>query len=275
MPALSRILSPFKGGTVVPVVRVSGAIGAAVRFQRGVTLESLAAPLKKAFAIRSAPAVAIVINSPGGSAVQSHLIFRRIRSHAEESGRKVLVFVEDVAASGGYMIAVAGDEIIVDKSSIVGSIGVISASFGFEQLIARFGVERRVYASGDRKSMLDPFLPENPDDVERLKAIQREVHASFVELVRGRRPALASDPDLFSGAFWTGARGVELGLVDRVGDLHTVLRERYGDNVQAKVIGGGGGILRRLGFGGSFASAATEAALSTLSERDLWRRYGL
>ena len=170
--------------------------------------------------MKAAPAVAILINSPGGSAVQSHLIYKRIRALAAEKKKTVIVAVEDVAASGGYMIALAGDEIVVDASSIVGSIGVVFAGFGFQQLIEKVGIERRVYTAGEAKVILDPFQPEKEEDVARLKTLQREVHASFIDLVKSRRPRLADDPDIFTGAFWSGERAVALGLADRVGDLH-------------------------------------------------------
>ena len=166
--------------------------------------------LERAFSVPGIKAVALVVNSPGGSAAQSHLIFRRIRALAEEKKLPVLVFVEDAAASGGYMIACAGDEIFADPSSIVGSIGVVSASFGFDRLIERFGIERRVHTAGENKAMLDPFRPENPKDVERLKALQARIHEVFVDLVQGRRGARlkAENPDLFSGAFWVGAEAL-------------------------------------------------------------------
>jgi signal peptide peptidase SppA len=274
MAFTDRLRSMFGKGTTIPVVRINGAIGMAVRFQRGVSLETVAGPLQKAFSM-SAPAVAVIVNSPGGSPVQSHLIFKRIRSLAGEKNKKVLVFVEDVAASGGYMVACAGDEIIADPSSIVGSIGVISAGFGFEKLIGKIGVERRVHSAGDRKSMLDPFLPENPDDVRRLEAIQREVHAGFIDLVRGRRTRLADDPHIFSGDFWTGTRGLELGLVDRIGDLRTVLKERFGKDVRARVIGAPGGLMRRLGFSQSLVADGVDALAAAVNEMALWRRFGL
>ena len=177
-------------------MRLSGTIGRVSRFQSGLTLASVAPLLKKAFAIKAAPAVALVINSPGGSPVQSHLIYKRIRALAEEKEKPVIVFVEDVCASGGYMIACAGDEIVVDPASIVGSIGVVTAGFGFVELMRKVGVERRVYTSGESKVILDPFQPEKPDDVARLKAIQEEVHDHFIEIVRTRRgDVLAKDRD--------------------------------------------------------------------------------
>jgi signal peptide peptidase SppA len=223
---------------IVPVVRLSGVIGAAVPLRPGLSISSSNAMLERAFTTTGAKAVAIVINSPGGSAVQSHLIFKRIRAHAEETELPVLVFIEDAAASGGYMIACAGDEIFADPSSLVGSIGVVSASFGFDRLIERFGIERRLHTSGERKAMLDPFRPEQPDDVERLKAIQASVHADFKDLVERRRGSrLRTDGEaLFSGAVWTGREALGLGLIDGFGDARGVLRQRYGDKVELRVV---------------------------------------
>ena len=209
----------------MPVVRLSGAIGISSPLKPGLTLANVARSLERAFAMRNVRAVALSINSPGGAAAQSHLIHRRIRALADEKKMPVIAFVEDVAASGGYMIACAADEIVADASSIVGSIGVVGGSFGFDKLIEKIGIERRLYTSGENKAMLDPFLPEKPEDVERLKAIQREIHESFIALVKERRGAKLDSREtaLFSGAYWTGQRGLELGLVDAVGDLRTTL----------------------------------------------------
>jgi len=265
--------------TVVPVLRLTGAIGVNIPLRPGLTLADLETPLARAFGIKSAPAVAIVINSPGGAAVQSHQIFERIRDLAEEKEKQVIVAVEDVAASGGYMIAVAGDEIIVDRTSIVGSIGVVSASFGFTKLIERIGVERRVHTAGDKKAMLDPFRPERAEDVEHLKSLQEDVHKAFIELVKTRRgDALADDPDLFSGAFWSGERAVALGLADRVGELRGVLKERFGKDVRIKIISTErGGWRRRLGLFGRFdgATRIVDHTIAALEERLLWNRFGL
>lgn len=265
---------------VIPIVRLSGAIGAVSQFRSGLSLQSAEAALAKAFGVRAAPAVAIQINSPGGSAVQSHLIFRRIRALADEKKKHVIVAVEDVAASGGYMIAAAGDEIIVDASSIVGSIGVISAGFGFPKLLERIGVERRVYTAGRSKSMLDPFQPEKPDDVARLEALQEDVHRDFIALVKSRRPKLADDPDLFTGAFWSGARAVELGLADRVSDLRAVLRERFGDKVRVLPVSTqkGSWLRRRMGVAARMeasASGVVDDVIGAIEERFLWSRFGL
>ena len=244
----------------------------------GLSIGSLAAPLEKAFAMKAAPAVAIVINSPGGSAVQSHLIYKRIRDLAVEKGKRVIVAVEDVAASGGYMIALAGDEIVVDRASIVGSIGVVFAGFGFQKLIDKIGVERRVHTAGQSKAMLDPFQPEKAEDIARLDALQREVHEGFIELVKSRRGAtLAEAPDLFSGAFWSGHRALTLGLVDRVGDLRGVLRERYGEKVTLYPIQLQRGLLRRLGLQSREGTslALLDGAIGLIEERMLWSRFGL
>ena len=208
-----------KQRTVVPVVRLTGMIAADSGGigRKALSMATIEPLLDKAFEIKDAPVVAIEINSPGGSPVQSRLIFRRIRELAAKHDRKVLVFCEDVAASGGYMIACAGDEIIADPSSIVGSIGVVSGGFGFVDLIRRIGVERRLYTAGRNKATLDPFSPEKPEDVEHLKSLQLDVHETFIELVRERRAGRLKEdePDLFSGQFWSARRGMELGLVDR------------------------------------------------------------
>jgi serine protease SohB len=264
-------------GPVIPVIRLSGAIGAVAAMRSGLSISSLAAPLEKAFSMK-APAVAIIINSPGGSAVQSHLIYKRIRDLAAEKGKRVIVAVEDVAASGGYMIALAGDEIIVDRASIVGSIGVVFAGFGFQKLIDTIGVERRVHTAGQSKAMLDPFQPEKAEDVVRLDELQREVHQGFIELVKSRRgAALAEAPDLFSGAFWSGHRALALGLVDKVGDLRAVLRERYGEKVILYPIQLQRGILRRLGLQSRQESSLSlvDGAIGLIEERLLWSRFGL
>jgi signal peptide peptidase SppA len=279
--SLSAILpkSLHAGGTTVPVVRLSGAIGVGMPLRSGLSLANLEGPLARAFGIKSAPAVGIIINSPGGAAVQSHQIFQRIRALAEEKKKKVIVAVEDVAASGGYMIALAGDEIIVDRSSIVGSIGVVSASFGFPKLLDRIGVERRVHTAGEKKMMLDPFQPERKDDVAHLESLQQDVHGAFIELVKARRgSALADDPDLFSGAFWSGSRAVSLGLADQIGELRALLRERYGKDVKIRMIATERGLWRRrLGRLGAEDRIfrVVDRAVTMLEERLLWSRFGL
>lgn len=266
---------------IVPVVRLIGAIGAVTPLRPGLSISGSARLLERAFGLRGARAVAICLNSPGGSPVQSHLIYQRIRQLAAEKKLPVLVFIEDVGASGGYMIACAGDEIYCDVSSIVGSIGVVGATFGFQDLLHKIGVERRVYTSGDRKVTLDPFLPENPEDVARLKAIQRDIHASFITLVKESRKTRlkGSDEELFSGEFWGGNKALELGLVDGLGDLRAVLRRRFGDKVKLPLISAPAGFLARItGRGGattSLTSGLVDEAVSALDERALWSRYGL
>jgi len=266
---------------VVPVVRLNGVVGFSTPLRPGLTLAGLARTLDRAFATRHAAAVALVINSPGGSPVQSHLIFRRIRELAREKELPVLAFVEDACASGGYMIACAADEIIADPYSIVGSIGVVGGSFGFDKLIAKIGIDRRLYTSGEHKAMLDPFLPEDPADVERLKNLQRKIHEDFIALVKSRRGGKLNGPesDLFSGEYWTGGRGLELGLVDAIGDLRGVLRERFGEKVAMPLVSAERGLLGRrvLGAaaGGAVRMALADDVISALEARALWARYGL
>jgi signal peptide peptidase SppA len=262
---------------VIPIVRLEGMISNSANFRPGLSLQSTEAALRKAFGVKKAPAVALIVNSPGGAAVQSHLIFRRIRALADEKKKKVIVAVEDVAASGGYMIACAGDEIIVDPSSIVGSIGVVSASFGFPKLLDRIGVERRVHTAGRSKAMLDPFQPEKPEDVARLETLQQDVHAMFIDLVKVRRPNLGDDPDLFSGAFWSGTKAVELGLADRAGDLRSMLREQFGETARILPIpiSKGGWLRRRLGMEAEGADGLVGRVVAVVEERLLWSRYGL
>src|ERR1700758_391467 len=274
------------GAAVVPVVRLSGVIGAVTPLRPGMTLPGLARTLERAFSVKHARAVALLINSPGGSPVQSRQIYLRIRQLAEEKKLPVVVFVEDVAASGGYMIACAGDEIFCDPSSILGSIGVVGGSFGFQQLIQKIGVERRLYTAGAHKAMLDPFLPEDPDDVARLKAIQREIHAIFISLVKESRGSRLKDADgeLFTGEYWAGEKSVALGLADGIGDLRATLRARYGEKVLTPVIAPASGMLsglfgRRAPGTGSLAMVDGVAGLpdeiiSALETRAIWAKFG-
>ena len=289
---LLRPLMPkrWRGLPLVPVVRLSGVIGFSTPLKPGLTLSGLARALDRAFGMGKPKAVALVINSPGGSAVQSHLIYRRIRQLAEEKRVPVLAFVEDVAASGGYMIACAADEIVCDPSSIVGSIGVVGATFGFPDAMRKLGVERRVYTAGDKKAMLDPFLPENPDDVARLKAIQREIHETFIGLVKASRGARLTGPEntLFSGEYWGAKTGLGYGLVDRLGDLRSVLRERFGDEVLTPLVSaerslfgrrvpgvGAAGLAQWPNFGPNLTSGLAEDVVSAIEARAMWERYGL
>ena len=281
---LNRLLpkSMRSQAVTIPVVRLQGTImSGGGQFRPSLSLASTAGVLEKAFSL-SAPAVAISINSPGGSPVQSRLIYKRIRDLAAEKNKTVLVFVEDVAASGGYMIAVAGDEIFADPSSIVGSIGVVSASFGFTDLMKKIGVERRVYTAGKNKAVLDPFKPEKKEDIERLKSLQLEVHETFIDLVKERRGnKLKDDPDLFTGLFWTGKKGVELGLVDGLGDMREILKNRFGASTKLKLVTAPRGLFgRRLGIfgiggGQAVAEAAAEGLMDAAERRALWARFGL
>src|ERR1700704_4941093 len=284
---LTELVPAFlrRGTPVVPVVRLSGVIGAVTPLRPGMSLAGVAKKLERAFAVRNAKAVALVINSPGGSPVQSRQIYLRIRQLAAEKNLPVLVFVEDVAASGGYMIACAGEEIFCDPSSILGSIGVVGGSFGFHELIRKIGVERRIYTAGERKAMLDPFLPENPDDVARIKAIQREIHAIFIELVKRSRGARLKGTDdvLFTGEYWAGESSVSLGLADAIGDLRATLRARYGDKVQTPVIAPPTGLLsglmgRKSGAGTSVAldglAGLPDEVISALETRAIWAKFG-
>ena len=267
-----------RGVPLVPVVRLTGTIGFSTPLSPGLTIASTARMLDRAFGMSRAKAVALVINSPGGSAVQSHLIFQRIRALSEEKNIRVIAFVEDVAASGGYMIACAADEIIADASSITGSIGVVGGSFGFHRLLEKIGIERRLYTSGDHKAMLDPFLPENPEDVERLKSIQREIHDHFIALVKSRRGTKLTGPEsaLFSGEYWAGGKALAYGVIDRIGDLRSVLRERFGDKVVTPLIAAERGLLGRRTPGVGFAPPGLpEEIVSALEARALWARYGL
>lgn len=278
----------FKRNPVVPVIRFSGPIGFATPLRPGLSIAAVAGGLDRAFSMSRTPSVALVVNSPGGSPVQSNLIFKRVRQLAEEKKKKVYVFCEDVAASGGYFLALAGDEIYADPSSIVGSIGVISASFGFDKAIERLGIERRVYTAGDNKLLLDAFQPEKPQDVARLKAIQQDVHDVFIGIVKDRRASRLKglDAELFSGAFWSAGKALELGLIDGVSDLRTKMREVHGRAVQLKVVPfGSGGWLARLfrwprlepAAGGEtvLPLALADDLLSSIEARALWSRFGL
>lgn len=283
---LNWIRDRFRRGPVVPVVRLSGVIASGGMLGgRSLSIESVAPLLKRAFEMRGAKAVALSLNSPGGSPAQSALIAQRIRLHAAEKGLPVIAFVEDVAASGGYWLACAADEIIADPSSIVGSIGVISSGFGFQDLIARIGVERRVHTSGENKSMLDPFRAEQPRDVERLERLQREIHDGFKDWIRQRRGKLlkGDESTLFSGEFWTAKRGLEFGLVDGLGELRATLQARYGEKVRLPVIGPRRRLLSRFGLqieglqsgiGGGIDNIGP-AMLAALEERAHWQRFGL
>jgi signal peptide peptidase SppA len=281
-----------KDKLIIPVVRLSGVISPSSNVLRpALSLATIAGPLKRAFEIRHAPVVVLCINSPGGSPVQSRLIYQRIRDLAQENKKRVLVFVEDVAASGGYLIALAGDEIIADETSIVGSIGVVSAGFGFTEAIRKLGVERRIYTAGENKAILDPFQPEKESDIAHLKSLQLDIHKIFIEMVKQARGSkLAENEEIFSGLFWTGSRARELGLIDTCGQMGRLLRERYGEQADPKLIQtkrtlfgrvqpgvdiGSSVIGGAAAAGASFAENLPASVMETLEERALWSRFGL
>jgi signal peptide peptidase SppA len=262
-------LDLFRGGDRVSVVRLEGVIGAGPRFGAPALTDAGLAPLIEAAFRKGKPkAVALAINSPGGSAAQSSLIAARIRRLADERKVPVHAFVEDVAASGGYWLATAADQIHLDPNSIVGSIGVISASFGFQDLIARHGIERRVHTAGADKGMLDPFRPEKPEEVERLKRLQAQIHENFIAQVRTRRGSRLTGADLFTGEFWVGAKGVELGLADGIGHLVPVMRRLYGEKLRFTVLAPRRPFFRRLLPGVHEVMDAVETGAH-------WNRYGL
>lgn len=278
---------PFmkSGGTpVVSVVRMNGVIGPSSLARGGLNLASVSEALEQAFGFKKAKAVALLINSPGGSPTQSTLIYKRVRALAKENEKPVFAFTEDAAASGGYMIACAADEIFADPSSVVGSIGVISAGFGFTGLIEKLGIERRVHTAGEKKMTLDPFQPEEPADVERLLDLQRDIHVFFKSLVResrGDRLPADAEETLFTGEFWTGNQAQHLGLVDGLGDLRTTMRERYGDKVKFKVFGGKKSFWQKregIHQGGGLADLPGSLArdlICELEQRAYWSRLGL
>jgi len=272
---------------VVAVVRLTGMIGDVGEYRQGLSLMRLAAVLETAFTLRNLSAVAIVINSPGGSAVQSALISTRIRSLALEHNVPVIAFVEDVAASGGYWLACSADEILAHEASIVGSNGVDAAGFGLQALMERLGIERRLHTSGERKAQLDPFQPEQPEEVARLKTLLADMHETFNRMVRDRRGIRlkADDEALFTGEFWTGRRALELGLIDGFGELRSVMRARYGERVRLRLVGERRPMLRRM-FNRSSLSVRVsggpdgvrglaDAVVSAVEERALWSRFGL
>ena len=268
------MFSIFKKKKIVPHVRLTGIIGSAGRFKQGMELANQRDILKKAFSVKKISHVAISINSPGGSPVQSHLIYSYIRELADKKNIKVIVFAEDVAASGGYFIACAGDEIFANSSSIIGSIGVISASFGFKDLIQKIGVQRRVYTAGKNKSTLDPFLDEKEEDIKRLKNIQLELHQEFIDVVEeSRKTKLKKDigVELFSGEFWSGKKSKDLGLIDGLGNSEQILREKFGEDVEVKIFEKSKGWLAK-----KLSSSENQAdkILNLIEERSIWQKYG-
>ena len=268
------MFSIFKKKKIVPHIKLNGVIGNVGKFKQGIDFSGQEEIITKAFSIKKAQCVAITINSPGGSPVQSHLIFNLIRQQAKKNKKKVLVFAEDVAASGGYLIACAGDEIYANSSSIIGSIGVIYSSFGFTELIKKIGVERRVHTAGKNKSTLDPFLEEKTEDIDRLKKIQLDLHKDFIELVEKSRGTKLkkTEVQLFSGEFWSGTKAKDLGLIDGIGDANQILKEKFGDDVVIKKFEKSKGWLsKKL----SSSNDQLDQLANILDEKSIWQRYGL
>ena len=268
------MFSFFKKKKIVAHLKLSGVIGNAGKFKQGIDFAGQEELIKKAFSLRKAKCVAITINSPGGSPVQSHLIYSYIRQQAKKNNKQVIVFAEDVAASGGYLIACAGDEIYANPSSIIGSIGVIYSSFGFTELIKKIGVERRVHTAGKNKSTLDPFLEEKKEDIERLKNIQLDLHKDFINVVEKSRgeKLKKSEVELFSGEFWSGTKSKELGLIDEIGDANQVLREKFGEDVIIKKFEKSKSWLsKKL----SSSNDHVDQVANILEEKSIWQKYGL
>tara|TARA_Y100000590_G_scaffold208542_1_gene236318 strand:- start:261 stop:1073 length:813 start_codon:yes stop_codon:yes gene_type:complete len=270
------MFSFFKKKKIIPHIRLSGVIGSAGRFKQGIDFSGQQEIIKKAFSFKKAKNVAISINSPGGSPVQSHLIHDYIRQLAKKNEKKVIVFAEDVAASGGYLIACAGDEIYANSSSIIGSIGVISASFGFQDAIKKIGIQRRVYTAGKNKSTLDPFKEEKEEDIERIKKLQLELHADFIEVVKKSRGLKLKDPEknnTFTGEFWSGTASMNLGLIDGIGNAEQILREKFGEDIVIKKLE------KQKSFIAKKLSSSMDSQIdnlaSVMEERALWQKFGL
>ena len=268
------MLSFFKKKKIIPHIKLSGVIGNVGKFKQGIDFSGQEDIITKAFSLKKAPCVAITINSPGGSPVQSHLIYSLIRQQAKKNKKKVIVFAEDVAASGGYLIACAGDEIYANSSSIIGSIGVIYSSFGFTELIKKIGVERRVHTAGKNKSTLDPFQDEKKEDIERLKNIQLDLHKDFIEVVEKSRSSKLkkSEVELFSGEFWSGRKAKDLGLIDGIGNANQILREKFGEDVVIKKFEKSKSWLsKKL----SSSNDRVDQLANILEEKSVWQKYGL
>ena len=268
------MFSIFKKKKIVPHIKLSGVIGNVGKFKQGIDFSSQEEIITKAFSVKKAPCVAVTINSPGGSPVQSHLIYSHIRQQAKKNKKKVIVFAEDVAASGGYLIACAGDEIYANSSSIIGSIGVIYSSFGFTELIKKIGVERRVHTAGKNKSTLDPFLDEKKEDIERLKNIQLDLHKDFIDIVERSRDSKLkkSEVELFSGEFWSGRRAKDLGLIDEIGNVNQILKEKFGEDIVIKKFEKSKSWLsKRL----TSSNDHVDQLANILEEKSVWQKYGL
>ena len=259
----------------IPTLRLSGVIGQTGFMRSGLNISTLDKLIDKLFLDKKSPAVAIIINSPGGSPTQSSLIADKIIKKAKENNKKVLAFVEDVAASGGYWLACAGDEIFIDTNSVLGSIGVISPGFGFVELIKKIGIERRVYTSGKSKSFLDPFKEEKSDDILRLKDIQEQIHDNFINYVKSRRGSKIEEKnvdEIFSGLFWVGNKAIELGLADGIGSIHETINKKFGKKAKIKFIDQKKSFLQRKL---STSLLNTDELMNTIEEKVMWSRFGL
>ena len=266
-------LSFLRKSKNVSVIPLNGIIAPNMGRRKGLNLNEIDKNIEQAFSVKNLKAVALQINSPGGSPVQSEMISQRIRSLSEKNNVPVLAFIEDVAASGGYWLACSADEIFASKASIVGSIGVVSSGFGFDKAIQKIGIERRLYTSGDNKAILDPFLPENKDDVKRLKSIQKELHSQFIGFVKSRRGSKISveNKEVFTGAFWSGEKSLEIGLIDSFGEMKSVLKERFGENVKIREFAPK---KKLFGFG-NLLSGALDILLQKIYEMGILLRFGL
>ena len=276
------MLNFLKKKKIIPVVYISGIIGNIGGLRKGITISSIEDLLEKAFKIKNSSAIAIIINSPGGSPVQSSLIYKRIKKLAKKNKTKVIFFVEDVAASGGYYIACAGDEIYVDENSIVGSIGVIYTSFGFDKLIKKYGIERRIFTTGKYKSILDSFQKQKLSDVKKLKSIQTEIFKNFKDIVLKSRIKKINkqNKNIFSGSFWTGKEAIKLGLVDGIGDLKTIMEKKFGEKLRYVSIKPKKSFLKGI-LSKSFYSKdlldtkkIINDMMTYMESRNIWGRYG-
>ena len=268
------MFSIFKKKKIIPHIKFNGVIGNVGKFKQGIDFAGQEEIIKKAFSVKKSPAVAISINSPGGSPVQSHLIHDYVKQQAKKHKKKVIIFAEDVAASGGYLIACCGDEIYANQSSIIGSIGVIYSSFGFTELISKIGVQRRVYTAGKNKSTLDPFMKEKDEDIERLKNIQLDLHKDFIDVVEKSRSSKLkkSEVELFSGEFWSGRKAKDLGLIDDIGNANQILREKFGEDVVIKKFEKSKSWLsKKL----SSSNDHVDQLANILEEKSVWQKYGL
>ena len=271
----TRYKNFFSKSINIPTLRLTGVIGQAGFMRSGLSLVSLDKLINKLFSDKKAPAIALIINSPGGSPTQSSLIAKKITDLAKKKKKKILAFVEDVAASGGYWLACAADEIYLDQNSIVGSIGVISPGFGFVDLIKKIGLERRVYTSGKSKSFLDPFKEEKIEDIERLKKIQEQIHDNFISYVKSRRGNKLNENNLeeiFSGLFWVGQKGIDLGLADGLGSINEIIENKFGKKAKIKIIDQKKSFLQRKL---SSSLIDSDVVLQKIEEKALWARYGL